>query len=172
MDPGCQYCKKLFGNAKKAGFEQKYNFSYVLYPIPDIKTPSGYKFQNSYLIASYIEATKLVPLKKNTSPSPDWQILEKIFTESDTDHTEWQNKFNLLLNAAQAEKTLQQFLEKIGYSPEEIATISKLAHSETVKKNLAEQKNIIENKLRTVKIPTIVFGGRRFDRVIGVEALK
>lgn len=171
LDPSCIYCKKLFLNIKNAAFEKKYNFSYVLYPIPDSKSSNGYKFPNSYLMASYIEASKQVPLNKAVRP-PDWQLLEKIFMEQDSDHIDWQPKFSQLFTSKEAENALKKILQQIGYTPAEIGQISKIAHSEKVKNSLLQQKNIVENKVKTLKIPTIIFNGRRFDRVIDSNALR
>lgn len=35
-----------------------------------------------------------------------------------------------------------------------------------------KEKEIVEERIRTIKIPTIMFDGRRYDRVIGEEKLK
>ncbi len=181
LDPSCVYCKKLFNNVKKAGFEKKYNFSYIAYPIPDHTTENGYKFKNSFLIASYLEAIKMVPLSKNASTkdiqkegasTPDWQMLEKIFTGLNEEGIEWQIAFTMMLTPEQADQTLQGFLSELGYSKEEVEKISQLTRSEAIKKIIAGNKELVENKLKTVKIPTIVFDGRRYDRVIDAETLK
>lgn len=163
MDPGCVYCKNLFNNIKESAFEDRYNFSYILYPIPDKKSLNGYKFANSYLIASYIEAAKTL------DNGVDWYILEKIFTGKDIDNIEWQNKFNLLFNAGEAEAALKVFIKERGYSEEEVNMISILAHSDEIKNRLNEQKKIVEEKVETIRIPTIIFDGRRYDRVIDKE---
>lgn len=199
IDPSCQFCRKLFENIKTTGFEEHYNFAYILFPIPDPNEESGYKFPNSYLMASYIEATKKVPLTRkmtdnsadnggdlindnnpannDSTPaegeftaqenvSPDWQLLEKIFTATNTDGELWQTLFVEKLTAEEAETQLQKFLAEIGYHDEEIAEIAELAHNDETQKALAEQRNLVENKIKTVKIPTIIFKNRRFDRVI------
>jgi hypothetical protein len=171
IDPGCIYCSKLFSNIKTAGFENKYNLTYLAYPIP--LPTGGFKFQNSYLIASYLEAVKLVPLSKNTSGiAPDWQVLEKIFTSVDENKTKYQDLFNYYYNANQAQGLLEEMLTQIGYEQSQVAQIRQLAQSETVKTRLADHKNIVEQKIRTIKIPTIMFDGRRYDRVISPEQLK
>jgi len=174
IDPGCKFCKKLFENIKTAQFENRYNLSYLVYPIADKSTASGYKFANSYLISSYIEALKIAPrtLWGSEKISPDWQLLEIIFTEKDTDGIDWQTKFNNILSAQEAETQLQKFLAKMKYAPDQIAQIAKISVSEEVKTALDAQRDIVENKLKTIKIPTIVFDGRRFDRVVDVQHLK
>lgn len=166
MDPGCVYCKKLFNNIKESGFENKYNFSYILYPIPDAKKENGYKFANSYLMASYIEASKTL---HNGS---DWYLLEKIFTAKDEENIEWQNKINMILNANEAEEALKDFLKEAGNSDEQIDQVYRLVHGDEIKALLNEQKDIVENKVRTIRIPTLIFGGRRYDRVVDRDVLE
>src|SRR3989339_67842 len=164
LDPGCIYCKKLFENIKTANLEQKYNFSYILYPIPDSKSVNGYKFKNSYLIASYIEAVKILPLSNNKfSLSADWQIIEKIFIEQDTDNVQWQTKFNMIFGPDEAEMVLKQFLAEMGYSSEQIDQIVVLAHETQVQDSLAKQKYLVEEQVKTIRIPTLIFNGRRYD---------
>ena len=172
IDPGCKFCAKLFGNIKQAGFEERYNLTYVVYPIADPHTSSGYKFSNSLVIASYLEASKDVQPQQPTSPvPPDWQILEKVFTGSDGQGKPWQEQFNLLFSHDQAKQVLEQFLVEAGYSPEQIKQIRGLADSQDIKDRLNKQRDIVERQVQTVKIPTILFGGRRYDRVVDVPTL-
>ena len=173
IDPGCKYCKKLFSNIKEAGFQDKYNLSYVVYPIPDKTTSTGLKFQASTTIASYMEATKQVKLENNpTNIPPDWQLLETIFTTEDAQNGDLQNQFNSVFSKKDIPGEIEKILTKIGYNDDEISKIREIANSEQTKENLAIQKDIVENRLRTIKIPTIVFAGRRYDRVVDVETLR
>ncbi|MFH0770356.1 MAG: hypothetical protein V1926_03175 [Candidatus Peregrinibacteria bacterium] len=174
LDPGCTFCRKLLGNVLEAGFEERYNFSYLLYPIPDAKKASGYKFSKSLLLASYAEAAKMVPLTTSsaTDPPPDWQLLKKIFTEIDPDGIALQMKFNLTFTTEEAEARLKKMLAEIGYGAEAIRHIAILAHGEDTAHSLLEQKVIVEDRLRTVKIPTFLFGGRRYDHVVDVKTLQ
>jgi len=175
IDPGCKYCKKLFGNIKEAGFEDKYNLTYVVYPIPEASNTAnnGYKFQASYTIASYMEAVKLVPLANNkTNQTPDWQLLETIFTNVDDQGVDLQNKFNLMFSKKDVPAEIEKILTKIGYSDTEIVKIRDLANSDQTKQSLASQKEIVEKKVKTIKIPTIIFNQRRYDRVVDAETLK
>jgi hypothetical protein len=174
IDPGCQYCRKLFGNIKSAGFADKYNLTYVVYPIPDAKNTAnnGWKFQASYTIASYMEAAKQVTPSNPKSDTPtDWQLLEVLFTEPDG-KTDIQNNFNNVMSKKDIPTEIEKILTDIGYNNDEIAKIRELSTSDQVKQSLAAQKDIVENKLRTIKIPTIVFAGRRYDRVVDVETLR
>lgn len=39
IDPSCKFCAKLFGNIKETGFADRYNLTYLAYPIPDTTQP-------------------------------------------------------------------------------------------------------------------------------------
>lgn len=171
IDPGCVFCKKLTKNLKDAGAMQAVNVSYVLYPIlnPDTGT---YKFPHSYIIASYLEAVKLSPLAGNSSLPEDWQLLEKIFAEPITNETDIQSKLNISLTTEEAIATVHVFLQEIGYTATEVEQIATDANSKTVQASLRAQKEIVENDIRTIKIPTLLFDTRRFDRVIDVEKIQ
>ncbi len=170
IDPGCKYCAKLFGNIKAAGFEEKYNLTYIPYAIPSADASSGYKFPHSSLVISYLEAVKLIPL--DSKIPADWQILEKLFTGKALNGSSYQEQFNLLYSKQEAEEALVGWLREMGYDEERIGKIQAMAGSDTVKQRIERQKETVEERIRTIKIPTIMFDGRRYDRVIGEEKLK
>ncbi len=170
VDPSCKFCAKLFGNIKDTGFADRYNLTYLVYPIPDAKQANGYRFPHSKMVASYIEAVKRYPLTSATT-SADWQILERMFVGKDTDNVDYQIKFNTIYTAKEAENVIVLWLKDIGYSEEEIGKIQQIADSEEVRLSLADQKEIVEDKIKTIKIPTIMFDGRRYDRAVGPEKL-
>ncbi len=173
FDPGCQYCKKMLTNMKNVQFESRYNLTYIAYPIPDSRNPNGYKFANSYLMTQYLEAVKQVPLSANPKTiAPDWQLLEKIFMENDEKNVPWQNNFNLVFGTEDAEMALKKLLGEIGYTPEQMEQISTIAHSDATKQIIAKNRDVVENKIRTIKIPTIMFNSRRYDRVVDENTLR
>jgi hypothetical protein len=177
IDPGCQYCRKLFRNIKESGFHHKYNLTYLVYPIPDNSNRGhdGYKFQASKQIATYLEAMKQIPLTtptdKETQSPADWQFLEIIFTKT-SNGVPWQDKFNSVLGRNEIEPTIQKILKDMGYSDPEVQKIADLAKSEQVKEKLQIQRDIVENRVKTIRIPTIMFAGKRYDRVLDVDTLK
>lgn len=171
IDPSCQFCGKLFQNIKESKFYEKYNLSYLLYPIPSSVNKNGYRFQHSYLMSRYVEATKKVILN-NSEISGDWLLLEKYFTAKGDYSSSLQEDFRSTYSNQQAEDKIKSLLKEIGYSSEEVSKISDLAKAEEVKNNLSEQTNIVSEKIRTIKIPTIIFNGRRWDRVVDVETLR
>lgn len=165
IDPSCKFCAKLFTNIKETNFANIYNLTYLVYPIPDPTQPNGYKFPHSYLIASYLEAVKAYPLEGEVVSS-DWKILENIFIGKDSDNILYQNKFNTLYTKQEAENKILEWLLEIGYSTEQIENIKQMSKSDFVANKISEQKDIVENKVRTIKIPTIMFEGRRYDRAV------
>ena len=171
IDPGCQFCAKLFANIKEAGFADRYNLTYIVYPIADEKSDSGYKFKNSGLIASYLEATKIVPLDDAETPA-DWQILERVFTGKNDKNVAYQIAFNSLYSTQEAEDMLKVWLSEFGYSEEQIERISELAGSDEVVQILSRNKGIVEDRIHTVKIPTILFDGDRHDGVLSPDDLR
>jgi hypothetical protein len=171
IDPSCVYCGKLFQNIKDSGFYGKYNLSYILYPIPSSVNVSGTRFQHSTLMASYIEALKDNPLQ-NASPSADWQLLDKFFTAKGIYNDKLQDDFKSTFTKQQAEDEIASLLSEIGYNSQQIDQIKTAAHSDDIKNRLAAQKDIVEKKIKTIKIPTIIFNGRRYDRVVDADTLR
>lgn len=168
VDPGCLYCAKLFKNLEESSIADSYNVTYVAYPIP--LGDGKYKFSNSYLIASYLEAVRQEPLVSATTPV-DWEILARIYSESNSDGVSYQN----VLNGATSEKveaTLQAWLEEFGYSSDEISSLVKLAHSTQTADALVSSGSLVENNLKTISIPTVVVDGRRYDKALTVDELK
>lgn len=173
VDPGCHACASLFANIRTAGFENRYNLTYMVFPIPDAATWSHFKFMNSYLIATYLEAMKqVVPAHPTGNVPPDWRLLERIYTGADPQGVKWQQRFNLNLDPEQARRVLGEFCTDFGYSDDQREQIAKLAVSKEIAATLSAHKAIVEQQIRTVKIPTILFGGRRYDRVLTPARLK
>jgi hypothetical protein len=178
IDPSCQFCKKMFQSIKESSFNSRYNLSYITYPISDNSKPNGYRFPHSYMISSYLEALKIFQtqtngLIKEDKPPLDWQLLEKIFTENYQGKDQYQYVFNYALEGKpeEAEKIILQMLEQIGLNQEQINQVSGISKGWEVKNNLEEHKNIVDKKVRTLKIPTIIFGGRRYDRALETDFL-
>lgn len=167
IDPGCNVCQKLFENIKTAGLDKRYNLAYIAYPL---SSNGHYRFPNSLLITQYLEAIRLHPLKSTDRPV-DWQILVRIFSESDKTGYQYQAKFNSALNHSQAVALLDSWLAEFGYDADQITVIKQTAASRQVAGIIAKNKNLVENSIKTVKIPTIIFDGRRHDGLISVDKL-
>lgn len=171
LDPGCSVCMNLFKNIQAANFEQNYNLTYIAYPIKKAGQTGSYKFRNSYTVTSYLEAIRLNQLNSKIHPV-DWMIIEKIFTEKDDDGVSYQIKINSFLNKQQTETLLQSWLKEIGVSDAEIKQVVSDANSKKVAQIIAENSEIVEKKVKTIKIPTIIFDGQRRDGLVEVNDLK
>lgn len=171
IDPGCQYCKQLYANLSEARFFDRYNVAYIAYPIEDTTTKSGYKFANSLTVVRYLEAIKMHPLQGATAPA-DWRMLDLIFAGKDEKNVSYQVKINSLLNQTQAESLLKSWLRDFGYSEEQIEEIARTAQSEAVTSILDNNRRTVKDKIKTVKIPTIIYGGRRHDGVVKTADLQ
>lgn len=166
IDPGCVFCAKQTKIIKDKELWKKYRVTYLAYPIPDSTAESGTKFPHSMMVAQYLEVLKG---KQPYSPSPDWELLEKIFFEKDPNGFEWQYVFNNQYNAEETRAQIHVFLAEIGYSAPEIAVLEERAQSTEIAERIAEHKRIVEEEVRTIKIPTVITNGRRFDRVVDLD---
>ena len=167
IDPGCTFCKALFQNIEESGFESSYNLTYIAYPIAGTE---GYKFPNSLLVTQYLEALRLHPLDGAETPV-DWQVLERIFTEKAESGLPWQETINSM-DADEATATLVDWLDEFGLSADQIDVIVTEAGSDAVAEVIASNKTLVEEKIATVKIPTIIFDGRRHDGLVSVDGLR
>lgn len=164
FDPGCIVCNRSFKAQLASGFFDKYNVALIAYPIKSTTTDSGYKFQNSYLVASYIEAVQLKPLSQEKTNHPaSWLIANKMYTDKTSDGDSFQNAFNVAYDHDKAESVLVAWLKEFGYDDNRIEEISKLATSDKVKKIIDHNVDIVNNKIKTKKNPTMIFNGLRHD---------
>ena len=173
LDPSCNYCAELFKNIEQANVENRYNLTYIAYPIPNPLYAGTYKFQHSYLVASYLEAIKQQPLKGATV-SADWQVLQRIFTWRDpVTGAGYQFEINSYgYSNSHIETILQKWLKNIGYTDQQVSSIATASHSQSVKDSLARQADIVKNQIKTVKIPTLLLDTRRYDGVVSAQKLE
>ncbi|TFD39642.1 hypothetical protein E3T40_00880 [Cryobacterium sp. TMT1-19] len=166
IDPGCTYCLQLFNNIEEAGFDDRMNLTYIAYPIA---AADGYKFQNSLLVTQYLEALRLNPLADVATPV-DWEILRRIYTEVDDKGVSWQSVINGA-EPAVATALLQDWSAEFGLSQEQVADVASVAASDEVADIIAANTRLVEESIHTVKIPTIIFDGRRHDGLVSVGDL-
>lgn len=167
IDPGCTFCKALFQNIEESGFEGTHNLTYIAYPIA---STDGYKFPNSLLVTQYLEALRLHPVDGADTPV-DWQVLERIFTEKTDAGLPWQGAINSM-DAEEATATLTGWLGEFGLSQDQVDVVVAEAGSDEVAGIIAANKALVEDKIATVKIPTIIFDGRRHDGLVSVDGLQ
>jgi len=170
IDPGCSVCGHLFKNIKSTNFESKYNLAYIAYPIKNPYETNKYKFTNSYTVTRYLESIKMNKLTGLKTPA-DWQILERIFTWKDNDGVSYQVKINTMMNQTQTENLIRDWLDNIGYNSNQIKQIDTDATSQKVTDIIDQNYKIVENKVKTVKIPTIIFNSRRHDGLVNTQDL-
>lgn len=170
IDPGCTFCRELFNNIREAGFDETHNLAYIAYPIAGT---DGYKFPNSLLVTQYLEALRLHPATDPTDPTMtvDWQILERIYAGETDNGVPFQSRINGLDNAATTE-LLDSWLDEFGLTAEEIQTVKDEAGSDRVADIIAGNKELVEEDIHTVKVPSIIFDGRRHDGVVSVDKLE
>lgn len=170
FDPGCIICRRSFTNQSNNGFFSE-NKTYLLPYV--IKGESGDKFPNSDLVARYIEAVRGEQPKDGQKISAEWLIAEKLFMGKDKDGVIWQDNFNgtagKALSSDKAEKQLQIWLKESGFSGEQIAQISKKAKSDESLKKLEANRDIVENQIKTKRIPTMIFNGQRHEGLYKAE---
>ncbi len=160
VDPGCTVCANSFKKQLARGFFKKYNVVILPYPIKDGR--GGYKFPNSYLVTRYLVAVQLKPLKKSGQPII-WQMIKQMYTGKTADGDSNQNAFNVAYDQAKAERVIKDWLRDFGYSDQQLEEIAKLARSDQVAKIIEDNARLVNDKVKTKKIPTEIFAGQRHD---------
>lgn len=150
MDPSCVFCKNQWLNLKESEAYSNAKITYLLYPIPYGNI--GYRYENSYYLASVIESLKSID-------GMDIKFLDIYFSSYQDDFL----KTPLSDLSLKIDKLLE---EELDLSREEIKFIQKLVDSKEVKESLAKQSDLVKNKIKTKKIPTVFINSQRFDRVI------
>ena len=162
FDPGCIICRRSFQAQKESGFFDKYKTYIIPYVI---KGEEGDKFTNSELLAQYIEAMRGVESEKGVGG--EWVIVDNLFTKKDKNGDYYQDAFNGTAGRAYSEEkaieTIHAWLKEAGYSKDEIKQISVDAKSDAVKEKLTQNRDIIENQIKTKRIPTMIFDGKKHE---------
>lgn len=170
IDPGCLVCSQLFKNIKSANFENSVNLTYIAFPIKNPDEEGKYKFDNSYTVTKYLESIKIHKLSNLTTPA-DWQILERVFTWQDKDNLPYQVKINSFMDQNQTEDLICGWLADIGYNTDQIKQIKEEASSQKIINIIDQNRQIVETKIKTVSIPTIIFNGQRHDGLVKANDL-
>jgi hypothetical protein len=170
IDPSCRFCRTMTERILTTDAKNAFNVTYLLYPIPGFLQP---KFPYSPQLASTIEALKeFSPEKPNALLlRSDWQFLALLFS-MDGPEPWLQDEFNTVFTTEQAEKRIQEMLIEIGFNEGERLLITQKAQSTEIQASLKKQKVIVEDQIRTIKIPTVLIGGRRYDSIISEAKLQ
>lgn len=161
FDPGCQWCRETYVNQKNNGFLETYQVAQIPYTLQD---EGKDRFANSSLIVKYIEATRLEILVDGGRPA-EWLIIDRLFTEMSPRQVVWQEDFKNYYSDKEARKVLNEWLEDFGYNDEQIAKIVELIDSDEVAERIARNREIVENEIKIVKIPTEIYDGSRHDGI-------
>lgn len=153
FDPGCVVCMSSYKNQKTAGFFDTYDVRLVPFAI---KTPEGeHKFKNSGVVVAYMLAAEAV------KPGTAAKIIDKIFTEKNSEGISYQNKFNEDYSESQAKAKLEQWLKDFGLSDKEVKEVAQMADSDETSAKMTKNQNIVENELKVKGIPTMIYDGKK-----------
>ena len=170
FDPGCIICRRSFVAQKESGFFEKYRTHLIPYVITG---ETGDKFNNSELIARYIEAIRGIQPEQGEKISPEWLIVENLFTKKDEQGVIWQENFNgVSIKAYSAEKVevvLKAWLKDAGYSEKQISDLAIKAKSSEITAKLEVNKKLVEDQIKTKKIPTLIYDGKRHEGLFRAE---
>ena len=156
FDPGCIVCNQSYHAQKATGFMDRYRVYVIPYAIP---SENGYRFANSHLVSQYIEA-----IRGQHESVNEWTIIERLFTGRDeVEKRDYQSAFNTVYSADKAEEVLLSWLNDAGLSLEQQEAIKNRAHSTDIADKLAANKHLVEDTIKTKRIPTMLYDGRRHE---------
>ena len=180
IDPGCSVCLQSYKNIlKDDNFTSHHATAFVIYPITN---PSGeQRFKNSEIITRYIYAANAQQQKvysefvsnsgSTNNLTLDQQrdilygyaqkIINRIFTEYNSDSVIYQNVFNEQLSGDQAATLLDSWLIEWGMTEDELSQVKSELYSETVEQILRNNSDIINNEIRPKGIPTMIYDGKK-----------
>ena len=150
VDPGCSVCMQSYKNIKNSDFLDTHKLAAVLYPIKN--TDGSYRFKNSELITRYI-----LSIDQNYAE----KIINRIFTEYNANHINYQEVFNNQLDSDQANELLGNWLAEWGMDEASIKEIKANLYSEDITTKLEHNSNIINQQIRPKGIPTMIYDGKK-----------
>lgn len=153
FDPGCSVCMISYRNQKTAGFFEQYDVRIVPFAIQD--ADDNYKFKNSETIVRYMFASE------QYRSGLAMKIIDKIFTEKNSEGISYQNKFNDDYSHDEAVSKLESWLAGFGLDSSAIKEIRKIADYPEITDKMSENREIIEKELRVKGIPTMIYDGKR-----------
>ena len=150
IDPGCSVCMQSYKNIKNSDFLGTHKLAVVLYPIKN--TDGSYRFKNSELITRYILSVDQSYAEK---------IINRIFTEYNAEHINYQEVFNNQLDSEQAKELLSDWLAEWGMDETSINEIKTNLYSEDITAKLEHNSDIINQQIRPKGIPTMIYDGKK-----------
>ena len=153
FDPGCSVCMMSYRNQKEADFFNGRVVQMVPFAIQD--ADDSYKFPNSEIVVRYMFAAE------DVRPGSAVTIIDKIFTEKNSEGIPYQNKFNEDYTTEEAIKKMETWLKDDGLSDNEIKMVREKAQSSEVTEKMSKNRDIIENQLKVKGIPTVLIDGKK-----------
>ena len=162
FDPLCSKCVDSFKAQLDNGFFDKYNVAVIPYSIKG--DTREYRFNNSYLLSTYLLAVHEVPLSSGMSPT--WELIRKLTYEEQSPGITWQSA---LLSDEMTEYDVQNimntWLMSIGYDDVEIEKITELTRSEVIKNKMRENEKLVEETIKIRGVPTTIYDGKKHTGV-------
>ncbi len=150
IDPGCSVCMQSYKNLKNSDFLKTHKLAVVAYPIKN--TDGSYRFKNSELISRYLLAVSNDMAEK---------IINRIFTEYNSDYINYQEVFNNRLDNEQAGALLNEWLAEWGMDEAALTEIKAKLYSDEITAKLQCNAEIVDQKIKPKGIPTMVYDGKK-----------
>lgn len=153
FDPGCSVCMMSYRNQKEAGFFDSYNVRLVPFAIQD--SEDNYKFKNSEIIVRYMFAAEQV------KPGLSLGIIDRIFTNKNSEGLSYQNKFNDDYSHEEAIAKIESWLDSDSGDHDLTRKIRGIVNSSEITDKMNHNREIVENQLKVKGIPTIIIDGKK-----------
>ena len=151
-------------------FFTKHKVTIVPFPIQDEE--GNFKFKNSELIVRYILSMEQqgLPLDEQDEKalSPAFKTMRRVLietgeyvTEVKTYNYSYQQLFNEIYSAEEAEAKLQDWLKEFGYHGAERSEIIERAHSDQIGEVIKKNNEIVTKDIHAKGIPTMIYDGRK-----------
>ncbi len=150
IDPGCSVCMQSYKNLKNSDFSKTHKLAVVTYPIKN--TDGSYRFKNSELISRYL---------LTVSDDMAEKIINRIFTEYNSDYINYQEVFNNRLDNEQAGALLNEWLAEWGMDEAALTEVKAKLYSDEITAKLQRNAEIVDQKIKPKGIPTMVYDGKK-----------
>lgn len=153
FDPGCVVCMKSYRNQKESGYFDERNVRLVPFAIQG--ADGEFKFKNSDLVVRFMFAAEKI------ESGASLIIIDKIFTERNSEGISYQDKFNFDYSNEEATKKIESWLMSSGIKETDLKKIRELIGSDEINEIVSKNKNIVEKELKVKGIPTMVYDGKK-----------
>ena len=153
FDPGCVVCMKSYRNQKESGYFDERNIRLVPFAIQG--ADGEFKFKNSDLVVRYMFAAEKI------ESGASLIIIDKIFTERNSEGISYQDKFNFDYSNEEATKKIESWLMSSSIKETDLKKIRELIGSDEINEIVSKNKNIVEKELKVKGIPTMIYDGKK-----------